>query len=342
MSFSPRRQKVIDRKKTIRSTSNEPITRPHLRAVLLLICALVVSISTATASADMKLWGVDENDGELFSLDSYSTLSGFTSYGKLKYSYGGRLRDVGPHIEAVGLDSDGVAYMASNHDLRRTGIEEPVLMKFDTNAASTTGPNVVTVIGQMGVRFDDSNDNITGLSFSPGAGVLYALLRDNHDSTTDRLFIINPNTGAVITDIGTISGLGEKVESGEDMAFDDWGNLYVTDNDDDHLYRVDPATADIIEVVDNNMGGSVKFEAMAWDHEAGRMVAFNDYNDKFALVTLEDGNNTFLGRISGLGDVEGMDFVASDVVVPEPTTVMLLVFGAAGVLARRRRRSRQV
>ncbi|MDP6544321.1 MAG: PEP-CTERM sorting domain-containing protein [Phycisphaerae bacterium] len=333
---------MINGTRTTCIISDESNARPNLRTVLALICALAVAIPAVTASADMRLWGVDENDGELFSLDSYSTLSGFTSYGRLKYLYDGKLRDVGPHIEAVGLDSDGVAYMASNHDLRRTGIDEPVLMKFDTNTASTTGPNVVTVIGQMGVRFDSSSDNITGLSFSPGAGVLYALLRDNHDSTTDRLFTINPNTGVVITDIGTISGLGEEVESGEDMAFDDWGNLYVTDNDDDHLYRVDPATAAILEVVDNNMGRSVKFEALAWDHEAGRMVAFNDYNDKFALVTLEDGNNTFLGRISGLGDVEGMDFVASDVVVPEPTTAVLLAFGAAGVLARRRRRVRQV
>ena len=332
---------MIDRTKTICITSDEPNTRPHLRAVLLLVCALAVSISTVTASADMRLWGVDENDGELFSLDSYTALSGFTSYGKLKYSYGGRLRDVGPHIEAVGLDSGGVAYMAGNHDLRRTGIEEPVLMKFDTNAASTTGPNVVTVIGQMGVTFDDSHDNITALSFSPGTGVLYALFRDNHDSTIDRLFIINKDTGAVITDVGAISGLGEKVVSGEDMAFDGRGNLYVTDNDDDHLYRIDPATAGIVEVVDDNMGGSVKFEAMAWDHEVGRMVGFDDYSDKFALVTLEDGNNTFLGRICGLGDVEGMDFVASDVVIPEPTTAVLLVFGATGILARRGRRSRR-
>jgi hypothetical protein len=180
------------------------------------------------------------------------------------------------------------------------------------------------------------------LSFSPGAGVLYALFRDDHDSATDRLFIVDKDTGAVITDIGEISGLGEKVASGEDMAFDHRGNLYVTDNDDDHLYRIDPATAGIIEVVDNNMGGSVKFEALAWDHEAGVMVSFNDYNDKFALVTMEDGNNTFLGRISGLGDVEGMDFVASNIVVPEPTTAVLLMLGATGVLAKRRRRSRGV
>ena len=38
---------------------------------------------------------------------------------------------------------------------------------------------------------------------------------------------------------------------------------------------------------------------------------------------------------------EGMDFVASDVVIPEPTTAVLLVFGATGILARRGRRSRR-
>ncbi len=65
---------MINRTKTIRIISDESSTRPRFRAVLILICALVVSISSVTAWADMRLWGMEENDGELFSLDSYSTL----------------------------------------------------------------------------------------------------------------------------------------------------------------------------------------------------------------------------------------------------------------------------
>jgi len=304
--------------------------------VLPAVCALAVLVLASTASADLTLWGLDENDGELFSFDNYSTLSGFTSYGTLKYHGRGRLRDVGPCVEAFGLDSDGVAYMAGNHDLYGIDIDEPVFMKFDTGEASTTGPNVVTIIGRIGVTFDESHDNITALSFHPGTGDLYALLRDDHNSTVDRLLIINKDTGALISDLGTISGLGEAVQSGEDMAFDERGNLYVIDNRDDHLYRVDPTSAEIIQLVDDDMGDSIEFEALAWDHELGRMISFDDYSDNFALLTLENGNNTFSGSVDGLGDVEGMDFVA----VPEPTTGALLILGAAGVLAKRRRRSR--
>ena len=322
-----------NRASTTRITSDGPVARSHPSAVFLLVCALAVLVSATVASADLTLWGVDENDGELFSIDNYSTLSGFTSYGKLKYYQGTRLKNVGAHIEAFGLDPDGMAYMAVNDDLG--DIDEPVFMKFNIGDATTSGPNVVTVVGRIGVTFDSSSDNITGLSYHPGTGELYALFRDNHDSTIDRLLIIDKDTGAVVSDLGTITGLGEKVQSGEDMTFDDRGNLYVTDNKDDHLYRVDPANAQIIDLVDSDMGRSVRFEALAWDHELGRMIGFDDYSDKFALLTLENGSNTFLGRVCGLGDVEGMDFVP----VPEPATLTLLVLGGAAILARRQRRA---
>ncbi|GAH75954.1 unnamed protein product, partial [marine sediment metagenome] len=194
-----------------------------------------VLVSATAVSGELTLWGVDENDGELFSIDSYSTLLRFTSYGKLKYYKGTKLKNVGARIEAFGLDPDGMVYMAVNHDL--AGIREPVFMKFNIADATTTGPNVVTVVGRIGVAFDSSRHNITGLSYHPGTGELYALFRDNHDSTTDRLLIIDKDTGAVVSGLGTITGLGEKVQSGEDLSFDDRGNLYVTDNKDDHLCR---------------------------------------------------------------------------------------------------------
>ena len=69
---------------------------------------------------------------------------------------------------------------------------------------------------------------------------------DDHDvprlwqlraAASERLLVIDKDTGSVVSDVGAIAGLGQKVHSGEDLSFDDRGNLYVTDNKDDHLCR---------------------------------------------------------------------------------------------------------
>ncbi len=144
--------------------------------------------------------------------------------------------------------------------------------------------------------------------------------------------MIDVATGHVTT-IGLMSGLGEDVGSGEDLKFDHLGNLYVTDNDDDHLYRVDEAPGAVFLVVDDDeedgTGSSVKFEALAWDYSSGVLLGFSDRNNFFATFDLtQNGNNTNLGGIAGLTDVEGMDFFRAS--VPEPGTLLLLGWGLAG------------
>ncbi|MAE62913.1 MAG: hypothetical protein CMJ18_01465 [Phycisphaeraceae bacterium] len=78
------------------------------------------------------------------------------------------------------------------------------------------------------------------------------------------------------------------------------------------MYRVDPATADILETVDNNQEGgvasSVKIEGLAWDAQNNRLIAFDDNNNLYVDQTLENGNNSSLGSISGLTDVEALEF----------------------------------
>ena len=112
--------------------------------------------------------------------------------------------------------------------------------------------------------------------------------------------------------VGTIYRDGEAIE------FDRFGNLYVSDNFDDHLYQVDPATAAITAIVDNDekggltdIGPQLKTEGLAWDPLTDTMVATDDKNDLFYIQTLENGNNTSLGSLPGLLDVEAIDFLVS-------------------------------
>ena len=64
------------------------------------------------SSTTPRMWGIDEDDGQLFSFEDYTTLTGFQNYGQLKWDDNGTIRTVGQDIEAMTLDEDGTMYIA--------------------------------------------------------------------------------------------------------------------------------------------------------------------------------------------------------------------------------------
>jgi hypothetical protein len=288
-----------------------------------------VTVHEASGEAS-PLWGVDEDDGELFSIANYTQIShgaaaaaGFTSYGRLMYDRNGRgaYRPVGPDIEAMTIDSDGMMYMAVNHNLVRSGkstLKSPVLIKFDVNHATTTGPNVVEVVGRIPIAKWRRDDNISGLTIQPGSGDLYALFRTDDDGDdTDRLLKISKANARVLQNIGEIrsTSLNRNCNKCEDLKFDESGDLYASDDWDDHLYRVNPASGEILATVDSNerrgltrLAASLKIESIARDPESSRFVAFDDNSNQFVQLTMSDGNNASIGGLPGLTDVEGLEF----------------------------------
>lgn len=318
--------------------------RPRIRrlAVGLLTAALVMALP-AHVQAD-PLWGVDEDQGQLFSLnlDTFAV----TDYGNLQYDTGSGLADIGEHIEAFTIDATGsTAYFAVNADVG--GFGEPVLMSMDITGATTTGPNVANILGTIDVGFNHAEDNITGLSFDQN-GALFALLRNNDANDVDRLVVIDRNNGSVVENRGDIfsSLLGESATSAEDMVFDAAGNLYVTDNFDDHLYQIDPATGNILAVIDGDQkgglgDGTLKLEALAFDPLNNFLLAADDAQDRLVLVSLADGGNTMLADLGGAGlsDVEG--FAWNPGGVPEPAPMVITLLGMVLIAARRPRRPRE-
>ncbi len=269
------------------------------------------------------LWGIEEDQGLLFSLTDYTTLSGLTIFSPLLFPDGSA---IGRDIEAFDIRSDGVAFMALNSD--RSGLGNPVLLSFDITTASITGQNVVTVIGQL-----DDADLVTGLSFDP-SGALYALNRKGGDGTVDELWSVDQATGDRASPITPLVGMGEDVGSGEDIEFLPDGRLFVTDDDDDHLYQVHPVTGGILAISDSQQNGglgvsSVKFEGLAWDPVRTTLVGTDDNTNLFAELTFGDGANLLLGSLSELTDVEGIDFFDEppDAQFPEPSAGCLLVLG---------------
>lgn len=136
--------------------------------------------SSATLAANVPtLWGVDEDDGELFSIADYNDpVNSATIYGDLMFDNGGSIERVNQKIGAFALENDGTAYIARNEsDLGPTN--PPILMSFDVNTASQVADNIVDIVGMidMPAPFDASNDNISGFSLHPQTGDLYALGR---------------------------------------------------------------------------------------------------------------------------------------------------------------------
>ncbi len=269
-----------------------------------------------------KLWGIDEDDGQLFSLSDYTTHGGFEDYGQLKWNDNGTIKTIGSDMEAMTLDEDGTMYIALDSRRLTDNSNGATLLKFNIQDATTTGNNVVEIVGNIGISFDNGSDNVSGLSIDPSNGELVALLKD-YDSSgnliADKLYVISKTDGSLVDTIGSITGLQEQSDRAEDIEFsnlDAEGNtyIYVTDDYDDHTYKVDPVDGTILTVIDNNQTAGLgvsqaKFEALGWDFANNRLAGYDDNNDLVANLTLEAGNNINYGQGLGLTDVEGIDFV---------------------------------
>ncbi len=272
-----------------------------------------------------RLWGIDEDDGQLFSFEDYLTFTGFKNYGQLKWNDNGSIKTIGSDIEAMTLDEDGTLYMALDRILGvddNNGTYCATLMSFNIQNAVLDGQgnNVVEMLGAIQIECDSHKDNVSGLSIDPITGDLVALLKDynnGNQSVHDKLYKISKTNGGGTILLGSINGLGSQSRKAEDIEHAPDGRLFVTDNDDDETYEVNPNTGDIIAVTDqsqkNGLGSvsTVKFEALGWDFCNDILVGNDDDNEIIARLTLEEGNNLSYGDTNGMGltDVEGIDFV---------------------------------
>ena len=302
---------------------------------------------TINAAVGQQLWGVDQDDGQLFAFTDYENplaAGSFQDYGNLLYLRSdGQLIEIGTDIEAFAIDANGIAYMAINRDLEfipshgddhggqddddtndnankhddlyrgHHGRAGSFLARIDLSQVGLGGGNVIELVGQIGSPYGHS---VSGLSFDPISGQLYGLSKQGSIWAADRLIVIDAQDAHIVDTIGRIKGLGERVGSGEALQFDSDGNLYVTDNVDDELYRISTNSARILEIIDRSEEGGlgvshVKFEGLAFDSQAGKLIGTDTTNDLLAELRFEDGNNRVIGSLSSLGltDVEGIDFL---------------------------------
>ena len=263
------------------------------------------------------LWGIDEDDGQLFAMGDYTDSSTMIDYGYLKWNNNGVIEPIDTDMEAMTLDTNGDMYIALDRNLIGNN-DAATLLKFNIKDASTTEDNIVEVLGEIGITFDSRGDNITGLSIDPFSGELFAGLKNynsNNQRIVDQLFVISKADGSLVRTVGSIEGLGQESKRLEDIEHAPDGSLYVTQNMDDHTYKVNSSNGAIIEVTDNDqkdgLGSEVKFEALGWDFANNRLIGFDDDDESLANLTLENGNNYEYYKTNSIGltDVEGVDFV---------------------------------
>lgn len=271
---------------------------------------MLASVSVVQAQVVPRLWVINEDNAGLFTIDDYTACSTEqgrqTFYGKLQYNDGKKTRNIGSEVESLAMDPNGVLYMYVNKNI--AGLVGPVLVTLDTDRVLRQGTTLVEIKGGA----NRAPRKFNGAAFHPRTGEFFVVW---DKGGVDELLLVSKEDGRVLRSVGEISGAGEKAEDSEDMAFGADGTLYISDNKDDHLYRVDPSSGEILERLDGEQKGGlglkkVKVEGLTWDPINQRLIASDDDNNGFFHHTLTDGGNEgYCFGSKTLKDIEGIGIV---------------------------------
>ena len=214
-----------------------------------------------------------------------------------------------------------------------TGISSPATIEFSQNGtlyafSAGSSPTLYsinpatassTAIGSLGLGFVFEG----GLAFSPN-GIAYGV--NGSGAVNPELFTIDLNTGTA-TVIGTISGGDHDING---LAWRSDGKLIGIDRVTNSLLIIDPVTAvsSVLATLTPTVGGIGGMTANGsngyFSTEFSGLYAFDLFTGSYSLI----GNNSSTGNyISGIAMTS----------VPEPSTILLLGAGLAGVGILRRR-----
>ncbi|HWB04350.1 MAG TPA: hypothetical protein VG796_15075, partial [Verrucomicrobiales bacterium] len=286
-------------------------------------------------SKSNSLWAISENTGRLGEFLNWNLPNvSARHYGVMGYVSGGTPTSFNSDIQAesLAMTSSGTGYFVRNVPTVVDGITyKRALFSFETSSltysATPTTPvavfigdleSALSILGPVGETTND--DHIYGLAIGPDQR-LWALYSEGGAASTDYLIRINSfstnSTGGLnnISIVGAMTGAGEAVTSGQDMAFSG-DTLYVIDDADDKIYTVTPSTAAITGTMSSEANSM--YEAMSIFPQTGEVVVANTESGNGIAETIRrvrPGANNDVTRfnsltVSGynLPDIEGMAF----------------------------------
>ena len=216
------------------------------------------------------------------------------------------MRDVGTTpLVGISLSPAGQLYgLAFNQDL------------YTIDPVSATS----SLVGYLGFQIGEG-----GLAFDPTSGVLYGM---SHTIDGVRhLFTIDPQTG-LGTDVGPVPQTDLDPSA---VVIDEAGTLYILDTYNDELLTVDQTDGDVLSSISLSRSlGSIA--GMDFHPDSGVFyVADGGGAGTDSLYTLDvvTGQLTLMGSTGLSQGLAGLEFI------PEPATLLLVVF-AATALPRRR------
>ncbi len=298
---------------------------------------------------NLTLWTVNEADPgsslprsgsgspRLFCFTNYADQSGahqFIDYGRLVWrDTNGVIQTFSggdeTNAESLAIDTrNGDAYIVVNP--AGGALTVPVLFKVNLFSLRPNAAQVELIrIGEVRNSASVAASDIEGIAFDEPANLIYAVNTEGtQDTDPERLLEINPQTAVWATRgfiQGNVSGTNyaltytdglEVVPTINPAGKVTSGVFYGYDQQDGHLYRINPANGTITALVNTVTDLTTDIETIAWDEQNLRMVSVD--NGKYEIATIPlDGSapvlmSTYaqqgLANSAATNDLEGAGF----------------------------------